>query len=231
MMDGYFLEIPKIYLFFIIQSHHIFSNFPLCHENVYLSSMWNSCPLEIHLQIISALYVLSFLIHKNVWPTTVTILFSSSEPSLAFCRPSVSTSWVRNTSFNSDIINGNTSFCIDQPWKEIKIAEAVFNTKSLPPFDDFCWFYLVESKQTELLMIMRTVDKRNYFTKSFRIFKLNESDDSYNDRRHCSYPYYWKDLSSLLVKESIILLRNEGMSISVDDQNGHKSNSIYFYDE
>ena len=42
---------------------------------------------------------------------------------------------------------------------------------------------------------------------------------------------YWKEIISLPVKESIILLANEGMSISVDEHNGYKSNSIYLYDE
>ncbi|KAL8110799.1 hypothetical protein AgCh_026509 [Apium graveolens] len=166
---------------------------------------------------------------------------------LAFCRPSVSTSWIvlREKEkvedvifnggkfytivsggelfvYNSDIINGNTSFCDDQTWEEMKIAEAVFNTKSLLRSDD-CWFYLVESTQRELLMIMRTIGRDNYFTKSFRVFKLNK-------RRNYCHQYYWKEISSLHKKESIILLRNEGMSILVNDQNGYKSNSIYFYE-
>ncbi|KAL8157540.1 F-box only protein 7-like [Apium graveolens] len=172
---------------------------------------------------------------------------------LAFCRPAVSTSWVRLQEmaediifyggkfytigsggalfvYNSDIINGNTNFCTGKPWKEIKLAEAVFNTKSLP-HGDCCCFYLVESKHRELLMIMRTVEKKNFFTKSFRIFKLNESDKNSNGRRNYYYRNYWKEISSLPEKESIILLWNEGMSISVDDHNGYKSNSIYFYDE
>ncbi|KAL6561282.1 hypothetical protein OROMI_016883 [Orobanche minor] len=173
---------------------------------------------------------------------------------LAFCRPAVSTSWVMLREkaedvifsggkfytigsggdlfvYNNDIINGNTTFSMCLPWKEIKIAEAVFNTKSLPWFRDCCCcFYLVESKHRELLMIMRTIDRKNYFTKSFRIFKLNGRDNNSNGRRNHYYHYYWKEISSLPVKESIILLWNEGMSISVDDHNGYKPNSIYFYD-
>lgn len=151
---------------------------------------------------------------------------------LAFCRPAVFTSWVvlqekaKDVIFsggkfytigsggdlfvyNSDIINGNTRFCIGHPWKEIKIAEAVFNTKSLTWFGDCyycCCFYLVESKHKELLMIMRTIDRSNYCTKSFRIFKLNPSDNSYNGKRNHYYHYYWKEISSLPVKESNIVV-------------------------
>ncbi|KAK1353117.1 hypothetical protein POM88_052955 [Heracleum sosnowskyi] len=175
--------------------------------------------------------------------------------SLAFCRPAVSTSWVVLQEkaedvifsggnfytigsggdlfvYNSDSINGNTSFSMCLPWKVIKMAEAVFNTKSLPWYGDCCCcFYLVESKDRELLMIMRTVDRDNYFTKSFRIFKLNPNDNSYNGRRNHYCHYYWKEINSLPIKESIILLWNEAMCISVDDHNGYKPNSIYFYDE
>ncbi|KAL8131805.1 hypothetical protein AgCh_007648 [Apium graveolens] len=176
--------------------------------------------------------------------------------SLAFCRPAVSTSWVKLKVkaediifsggkfytigsggdlfvYNSDIINGNTSFCIGQPqaWQQTKIAEVVFNTRSLQWFAECycCCFYLVESKHRELLMIMRIIVRSKYT--SFRIFKLNPSGNSYNGKRNHYYHYYWKEISSLPVKESIILLENEGMSISVDEHNGYKSNSIYFYDE
>ncbi|XP_017240537.1 uncharacterized protein LOC108213268 [Daucus carota subsp. sativus] len=172
---------------------------------------------------------------------------------LAFCRPASSTSWVilheksedytfsggkfytiSNSGelflYNSEILNGNTSVGIGHPWKEIKIAGPVFNGNLLLGFNDRCFFYLLESKHKVLLMVMRLVED-NKVSRSFRIFKLNSSDNNYDIRRSNYYPYYWKEISNLPEKESIILLWNEGMSISVDDHNGYKSNCIYFYDE
>ncbi|KAL6526745.1 hypothetical protein OROGR_015835 [Orobanche gracilis] len=213
------------------------------------------CPLHLYMKFVSS--GASPTDHNCI----ICIRFSNKRErmnhdntSLLFCRPAVSTSWVVLKEkaedfifnggkfysvgsggdlfvYNSDVINGNTSCCIGQPWKNIKIAEAVFDTKSLPRIGDCCCcFYLVESKHRELLMIMRTADRKNYITKSFRTFMLNRSDNNHNGIRN-GYHYYWKEISSLPEKESIILLWNEGMSISVDDHNGYKSNSIYFYDE
>ncbi|KAL6536544.1 hypothetical protein OROGR_013116 [Orobanche gracilis] len=169
---------------------------------------------------------------------------------LAFCRPASSISWVilheKSEDFifsggmfytvgsggelyvyNSEILNGNG---IGQPWKEIKIAGSVFDSNLLLWSDDCCFFYLLESKHQELLMIMRPVERGDRTT-SFRIFKLNRGDNKYNSRRNDYYPNYWKEINNLPEKESIILLWNEGMIISVDDHNGYKSICIYFYDE
>lgn len=133
--------------------------------------------------------------------------------------------------YNSEILNGNISVGIGHPWKKMKIAGSVFNGNLLLRSNDRYFFYLLESKHKEFLMVMRVLERNNVST-SFRIFKLNSSDNNFNIRRSSNYyPYYWKEISNLPEKESIIWLWNEGMSISVDDHNGYQSNCIYFYDE
>ncbi|KAL6500617.1 hypothetical protein OROHE_025414 [Orobanche hederae] len=171
---------------------------------------------------------------------------------LAFCRPASSTSWVVLHQmaedfifnggnfytvgsdgdlfvYNSEVINDNSSVQIGQRWIQMKIADAVIDSNSF--VWSHCFFYLLESKQRDLLMIMRAVEGKNNSTTSFRIFKLNRSYDYYDSRRNNYYHHYWKEISNLPEKESIILLWNDSMTISVDDHNGYKSNCIYFYDE
>ncbi|KAK1399983.1 hypothetical protein POM88_009846 [Heracleum sosnowskyi] len=141
---------------------------------------------------------------------------------LAFCRPASSTSWVvlhklaedfifyggnfytigRGGDlfvYNSEVINGNSSGRIGQPWKEMKIADAVFDSNSHSRSNYF--FHLLESKHRDLLMVMRTVEGENESTTSFRIFKLNKSNDS---RRNYYCHHYWKEISNLPEKESVM---------------------------
>ncbi|KAL8112992.1 hypothetical protein AgCh_020347 [Apium graveolens] len=110
----------------------------------------------------------------------------------------------------------------------MKIGGEICGIDSRSVMDAYCFFYLVESKTGEMLMIKRMFGRRSYTTISFCIFKLKYWSDTVNG--HSNY-YYWDETSSLPGKEALLLGWNDCSSISMDEHNAYKSNCIYFYDE
>ncbi|KAK1375284.1 DUF295 domain-containing protein [Heracleum sosnowskyi] len=168
---------------------------------------------------------------------------------LAFCRPVSSSSWVIleelvedivfcggqfyaiATSgalfvYNDNIINGNTVPYTSWTWTKMKIGGEICGIDSRSMIDVRFFFYLVESKTGDLLLIKR-IFERNCTTKSFCIFKLK----NWSDTIYGHYNYYWDEISRLPEKEALLLGWNDCISISIDEHNTYKSDCIYFYDE
>ncbi|KAK1375285.1 DUF295 domain-containing protein [Heracleum sosnowskyi] len=177
-------------------------------------------------------------------------LFDNYGTTLIFCRPALSSSWLRLEEdvedimfcggqfyaiaasgalfvYNDDIIYGNTDPYTSRTWLKMKMGGEICGSRSV--IDVHCFFlYLVESKNGEILMIKRILERDCEATKSFCIFKLKYwSDTIYG---HYSY-YYWDEISSLPEKEALLLGWNDCSSISMDEHSAYKSNCIYFYDE
>lgn len=118
-------------------------------------------------------------------------LFYRNTITLAFCRPALSSSWLTLRDsvediifcgghfyaihitgalfvYNDDIINGKTNAYTSWSWKKMKIGGEICNidSRSFLQFYNF-FFYLVESKSGELLMIKRIFARKCYTTKSF----------------------------------------------------------------
>ncbi|KAK1375293.1 DUF295 domain-containing protein [Heracleum sosnowskyi] len=175
-----------------------------------------------------------------------------SGTTLMFCKPASSTSWLRLEEnvedfifcggqfyaiaasgalsvYNDDVIYGSVDPYTSRTWRKMEIgSELCGNSRSVNDVHR-CFFYLVESKTGEMLMIKRIFERRCYTTKSFCIFKLKyRSDTIYGHYNYC----YWDEISSLSENEALLLGWNDCISISMDEQHdAYKSNCIYFYDE